>query len=329
MMAISEKGVMAISEKGVMATKIDKNGVLRELRRHFTEFSLRDVDLCLRSSSQMESLLECFAITDGKCHPDCLKANNEQEDYDACQSAALVAVSLISSARVIFKIDSKYTEYSPQYLVDNVGKEEVEGEMDQPSCQYTVGNLLSYLVENVWTKKEVRQREMDQQRREFTVKDCFEFAFKKGLPRNGHWAHVGCIFPVPPFACQIPRVPMKGEVIEAANVSEALKLGMQQPAAARLHLFSPEFDLVGEGIYDGPSGNETRYVGLRDVLMVEAEKIKGETVFTVQICYKKKTSFVKVSTRSMILPLNGDDESQVTEPACLLVDFCIPRFSIN
>jgi len=34
-----------------------------------------------RSSSQMESLLECFAITDGKCHPDCLKANNEQEDY--------------------------------------------------------------------------------------------------------------------------------------------------------------------------------------------------------------------------------------------------------
>ncbi|KAG7540980.1 hypothetical protein ISN45_Aa07g011200 [Arabidopsis thaliana x Arabidopsis arenosa] len=277
----------------------------------------------------MESLLQTFEETAGLCHPDCVKASNEQEDYDASQSAALIAVSLISSARVIFKLDSEYTEYSAQYLVDNVGKEEVEGEMDQQSCQYTVENLLRYLVENVWIKKEDGQGEMDQQRREFTVKDCFEFAFKKGLPRSVHWAHVGCTFKAPPFACQIPRVPMKGEVIEATDLGEALKLGMQQPVGARLHVFSPEFDSVGEGIYDGPSGNGTSYVGLRDVIMVEAERIKGETVVTVQICYKKKTSFVKVSTRSMILPLNGDDESQAREPTCLLVDFCIPRFSIN
>lgn len=165
---------------------------------------------------------------------------------DASQSAAFVAVSLISSARVILKLDTEYTEYSAQYLVDNAGKEEVQGEIIQQRCQVTFENILQYMVENVWTKKEDGQGEMDQQRCELTVKDCLEFAFKKGLPRRGHWAHLGCTFKAPPFACQIPRVPMKGEVIEATNLGEALKLLMQQPVGARLHVFSPEFDRVGE-----------------------------------------------------------------------------------
>ncbi|XP_010436343.1 PREDICTED: uncharacterized protein LOC104720070 [Camelina sativa] len=247
---------------------------------------------------------------------------------DASQSAALVVLRLISSARVISKLDAQYTEYSAQYLVDNVGKEEVEGEMDQESCQYTMENILRYLVENVWTKKDDRQEELDR-RHDLTVKECLEFAFKKGLPRGEHWAHLGCVSKFPPFACQIPRVPMKEEVIEATNWDEAFELLKQQPMGARLHVFSPEFYRVREGFYEGPSGNGTRYVGLRDVIVVEVERIEGEIVVTVQIFYKKKTSFVKVVMRSMLLPLNGVDESQVTEPTTLLVDFCIPRLSIN
>ncbi|EOA26409.1 hypothetical protein CARUB_v10023817mg [Capsella rubella] len=276
-----------------------------------------------------ELFLQSMSESAGICHPNCVRANSGQDDYDASQSAALIAVSLISSARVLFKLDPEYTEYSAQYLVDNAGKEEVEGEMDQQGCQFTVENILQYLVENVWSKKEDRQGEVDRPRRELTVKECLAFAFKKGLPRSGHWAHLGCSFKAPPFACQIPRVPMKGEVIEATYLDEAWKLFKQQPTGARLHVFTPEFDLVGEGIYKGPSGNGTSYVGLRDVIVVKLEIIEGEPVVTVQMCYKKKTLFVKVSVRSMSLPLNGDDESQVTEPTTLLVDFCIPRFFIN
>ncbi|KAL1225157.1 Protein HEAT-INDUCED TAS1 TARGET 1 [Cardamine amara subsp. amara] len=277
-----------------------------------------------------EQFLESLSSSAGICHPDCVRASNEQEDYDASQSAALVAVSLISSARVILKLDNEFTEYSAQFLVDNAGKEEVEGEMDQQRSQVNLRNLLQYMVENVWIKREDRQGEMDQQRPHLTVKDCFEFAFKKGLPLSQHWAHVGCTFKAPPFACQIPRVPMKGQVIEAADLDEGLKLCRQQPVGARLHVFSPEFDLVGEeGIYDGPSGDGSRYVGLRDAIIVEFDKREGKNLVTVQILYKKKTSFVKVSGKSMILPLIGDDGSQVTEPTCLLVDFCVPRLSIN
>jgi len=49
----------------------------------------------------------------------------------------------------------------------------------------------------------------------------------------------------------------------------------------------------------------------------------------VKICYKKKTSFVKVLVSRMFVQLGGGEESQVKEPAGLLVDFCIPRLSVN
>jgi len=143
---------------------------------------------------------------------------------------------------------------------------------------------------------------------------------------------VGCPFKAPPFACQIPRVPMKGEVIETKSLDEAFKLLIKQPVGARLHVFSPELDNVGEGFYEGlssQSSKESRYVGLRDVIIVAVDKSEGKTVATVKICYKKKTSFVKVLVSRMFVQLGGGEESQVKEPAGLLVDFCIPRLSVN
>ncbi|XP_020874320.1 protein HEAT-INDUCED TAS1 TARGET 4 isoform X1 [Arabidopsis lyrata subsp. lyrata] len=284
-----------------------------------------------RRDKMAERLLQSMSRVAGRCNPDCVKANNEQEDYDASQSAALVAVNLISSARFMLKLDTEFTEYSAQFLMDNAGKEDDPGEMDQQRCQVTTENCLRYLAEHVWTKREDRQRDMDQQRCELTVKDCLELAFKKGLPRREHWAHLGCTFKAPPFACQIPRVPVKGEVVEAKTYDEAFKLLMHQPVGAKLHLFSPQIDRVGEGIYDGPAtGNETCYVGLRDVLIASVEEFEGDTVAIVKICYKKKLSFIKVSLTRMFLsaPHNGD-ESKFIGPTGLLVDFIVPRLSIN
>jgi hypothetical protein len=125
---------------------------------------------------------------------------------------------------------------------------------------------------------------------------------------------------------------MKGEVIETKSLDEAFKLLIKQPVGARLHVFSPELDNVGEGFYEGlssQSSKESRYVGLRDVIIVAVDKSEGKTVATVKICYKKKTSFVKVLVSRMFVQLGGGEESQVKEPAGLLVDFCIPRLSVN
>ncbi|RID50687.1 hypothetical protein BRARA_H01395, partial [Brassica rapa] len=156
-----------------------------------------------------------------------------------------------------------------------------------------------------------------------------ECAFKEGIPRREHWAHLGCVSKVPPYASLIPRVPVKGEVIEAKTLEDAFKLLQHGPVGAKLHVFSPEIDLVGEdGVYDGPSGGGTSYVGLRDVILVAVDKINGEAVGTVKICYKKNTSFINVSLSRMFTTLahHGDD-SQTIAPTGLLVDFIVPRLS--
>lgn len=84
-----------------------------------------------------------------------------------------------------------------------------------------------------------------------------------------------------------------------------------------------------QGVYVGPSGaGGSRYVGLRDVILGGAEKFEGDDVMNVQICYKKRTSFIKVSLTRMVTTLADDgDESQTIEPMGLLVDFVVPLIS--
>ncbi|CAA7020843.1 unnamed protein product [Microthlaspi erraticum] len=258
-----------------------------------------------------------------RCHPNCLRALNAQEDYDASQRAAMLAVDLISSARVVFKVDREYTEYSAQYLVDNAGpkKESGQGEWEQ-GRGITMNDLVEYLRDIAIPNQE---GELDQERPVLTVKDCLECAFRDGLPRKGHWGHVGCVSKVPPFASLIPRVPMKGKVLEAETWEGGVALLEKQPVGAKLHVFSPEIDLVdeGEGVYDGPAGPGSTYVGLRDVMITGY----GKKVAELRICYKKKSKFIKVSLERVLTSLPKDgEEPQVIEPTGLLVDFIVPRF---
>ncbi|ESQ54751.1 hypothetical protein EUTSA_v10026005mg [Eutrema salsugineum] len=258
------------------------------------------------------------------CHPNFVRAMNAQEEHDASERAAMVAVNLISSARLLLELDSEFTEYPAQFLVDNAGPKK-EGDVDQQRGPVTIQDCIDYLAEISLPKKE---GETEQQRPELTVKDCLECAFKEGIPRSEHWGHLGCVFKVPPFASLMPRVPMKGEVIEVKKLEEACELMKHQPVGAKLHVFSPQIDRVGDGVYDGPPAASTSYVGLRDVMICGVKKFGKDTVADVKICYKKKTSFINVSLSRMFLgiPKNGDD-SQVIEPTGLLVDFIVPRLS--
>ncbi|CAH2066402.1 unnamed protein product [Thlaspi arvense] len=175
-------------------------------------------------------------------HPECERAMNAQEEHDPSERAAMIAVCLTSSARVIHKLDSEYTEYSSQYLVDNAGPKSEE-EMAQQRSNLTIQDCVEYLVEIASPKSESEQREFDQRRRMLTLKDCLDCAFKDGLPKR-----MGCVHKPPPFASLIPRVPMIGRVIEAKTLEEAFNLLKQQPVETKLHVFSPEIDLVGEEV---------------------------------------------------------------------------------
>lgn len=53
-------------------------------------------------------------------------------------------------------------------------------------------------------------------------------------------------------------------------------------------------------------------------------KIEENLVATVTICYKKKSSYVKVCLRRMFLRAPRDGDNGIA-PTALLVDFCVPR----
>ncbi|XP_018449101.1 protein HEAT-INDUCED TAS1 TARGET 4 [Raphanus sativus] len=267
------------------------------------------------------------------CHPDCQRSIASKEEHDSAERAATVAANLISVTRNVLKLDREMTEYSAQFLVDNALLEEKPGQSPH-SFSLTMEDCLEYLVKmaSPKTEAELEEMEKDQQRRaKITVKDCLECAFKEGVPRSEHWAHLGCVSPVPAFASFIPRVPMKGKVIETQNLGYAMELMKHHPIAAKLLVFSPEIERVGNGVYVGPSsagGGGSRYVGLRDVILCRAEKFGGDDVMNVQICYKRRTFFIKVSLTRMVTTLADDgDESQSIEPMGLLVDFVVPLIS--
>ncbi|KAL1221781.1 Protein HEAT-INDUCED TAS1 TARGET 5 [Cardamine amara subsp. amara] len=210
---------------------------------------------------------------------------NDQE-HDESASAAIVAVDLLSSARLALKLDSVYTEYSAQYLLDNAGSHGLK----------------------------------------LTVKDCLQFALNKGLPKADDWPHLGSMSK-PPSSYKPALVSMKGQVIEPKDLEEACDLLVHQPVGAKLHVFSPQIELQQNGIYCGPSGEPGSYVGLRDGIIVRVEKIQGKSIATVKIWYKNKFTFFKVALSRMFgysLGIGTD-----VELTGLLVDFCVPRLSIN
>ncbi|KAJ0247463.1 hypothetical protein HA466_0168640 [Hirschfeldia incana] len=266
------------------------------------------------------------------CHPDCQRSMASKEEHDSAERAATVAANLISATRHLLKLDREMTEYSAQYLVDNTLLEEKPGQSPH-SFTLTIEDCIEYLVKlaSPKTEAELEEMEKDQQRRaRITVKDCLECAFKEGIPRREQWAHLGCVSPVPAYASFIPRVPMRGTVIETQELDEAVKLMKDNLIAAKLLVFSPEIERVGNGVYVGPSGaaGESRYVGLRDVILCGGEKFQGDDVMNVQICYKKRTSIIKVSLTRMVTTLADDgNESQSVERMGLLVDFVVPLIS--
>ncbi|KAL9830981.1 hypothetical protein AtNW77_Chr3g0195891 [Arabidopsis thaliana] len=206
---------------------------------------------------------------------------------DKVSSAALVVVDLISSTRLALKLDSAYTEYSAQYLVDHVVA--------------------------------------SSHRLKLTVKNYIAFALNNGgIPKAEDWPQFGSVSK--PLSSYKPAlVLMKGQVIEPKNIEEVRDLLVHQLVGAKLHVFSPR---------NGPSGEPASYVGLRDGIIVKVEKIQRKTIGTVKIWYKKKFVFLKVAMARRFARFSqpqdiGPGTQPDFGPSLLLVDFCVPRLSME
>ncbi|XP_006304151.2 LOW QUALITY PROTEIN: protein HEAT-INDUCED TAS1 TARGET 5 [Capsella rubella] len=161
------------------------------------------------------------------------KTENDQE-HDEAVSAAMVAVDLISSARLKIKLDSVYTEYSAQYLVDNAAG--------------STGHKL-------------------------TVKGCLEFALNKGIPKAEDWPQLGSESK-PPSSYKPALVSMKGKVIVPKDLEEASDLVVHLPVGAKLHVFNPHIELQKDAIYVAPQVSEPAMLDLEMVSLLEWRRSK-------------------------------------------------------
>ncbi|CAB89041.1 putative protein [Arabidopsis thaliana] len=184
---------------------------------------------------------------------------------DKVSSAAIVVVDLISSTRLALKLDSAYTEYSAQYLVDHVVA--------------------------------------SSHRLKLTVKNYIAFALNNGgIPKAEDW-------------------PQKYVTCWCINPWE-------QNSMCSVHVSA--LALLG----NGPSGEPASYVGLRDGIIVKVEKIQRKTIGTVKIWYKKKFVFLKVAMARRFARFSqpqdiGPGTQPDFGPSLLLVDFCVPRLSME
>ncbi|XP_010471249.2 PREDICTED: uncharacterized protein LOC104751067 [Camelina sativa] len=196
---------------------------------------------------------------------------------------------IVNDQEHALKLDSVHTEYSAQYLVDNAGSH---------------GHKL-------------------------TVKGCLEFALYKGIPKAEDWPHLGSVSK-PPSSYKPALVSMKGQVIEPKDIEEARDLLVHQPVGAKLHVFSPHLELQQDGIYCGSSGEPASYVGLRDGIILGVEKIYGKSIATVKVWYKRKFIILKVAlSRMFYYNSRRAGQPRIIGPSGLLVDFCVPRLSID
>jgi hypothetical protein len=182
------------------------------------------------------------------------------EEHDESLSAAVVAVELISSARLSRNLDRVRTEYSAQYLLDKAASS------SGPSL---------------------------------TVRECLEFAIKNGIPKAEDWPLLGSSDKKPPPSYKPPLVTMKGEVAEPDTMDEARELVKHQAVGAKVHIFHPHVELQQGAIYCGTSGEPATYMGLRDGIFTGVEKFKGKSMAVVKVWYKKKFIFLKVAMSRM------------------------------
>ncbi|RID77877.1 hypothetical protein BRARA_A00749 [Brassica rapa] len=158
-----------------------------------------------------------------------------------------------------------------------------------------------------------------------SVLDGLKYGLKNNLPREQDWKYAGCRDICKPTGVSLFR--MVGDLRPTKRLSAALSALRMIPVAAQLHVFEPDIDIVGNEIYRGPKYFESKYVGLRDVMIYGTDIVDEELVAVVNFPYKRLKE-LRVLLDVMLVQTPREDETndpfeELENPTCLLTKFCI------
>ncbi|KAG2249612.1 hypothetical protein Bca52824_089240 [Brassica carinata] len=157
-----------------------------------------------------------------------------------------------------------------------------------------------------------------------TVAAGLRYGLKNNLPREQDWKYAGCRDIRKPRGLSL--YPMAGDVIQSKDLRIVSTALQKTPVAARLHIFEPDVDRVGNGIYRGPKYFDSKYEGQRDVLLYATEIVNGELVGVVNFPYKKLGE-LHVSLDVMLVQTPREDDidepnEELENPTYLLTNLC-------
>ncbi|KAF3528642.1 hypothetical protein DY000_02037028 [Brassica cretica] len=216
-----------------------------------------------------------------------------QYDEDHETVWAVIAAKLFSVVK--HRPKSIFTNYSAQYILDFAPRPGKTQRKHQRTCC-----------------------------KPLTVADGLRYGLKNNLPREQDWKYAGCRDIRKPRGVSLVR--MGGEVIESDDLKIASVALQKTPVAARLHIFEPDVDLVGNEIYRGPKYFESKYEGQRDVMIYATKIVKEELVAVVNFPFKRLKE-LHVSLDVMLVQTPREDETrepdkELEKPTYLLTDLC-------
>ncbi|CAH8366451.1 unnamed protein product [Eruca vesicaria subsp. sativa] len=225
----------------------------------------------------------------------------DQGGHDTCW--AVVTAELISAIRFILKYDTKYTEYSAQYLVDYA-------DPAKASVNYAKKRHYCYT---------------------YSVAKGLDFVLDGGIPTEAHWKYEGCRKPP---AYRLPKDQAHVHIASVQrfpSVDEMLYHLQFHPIGASLALFLPDYSTVRKGIYRGPTSNESVFKALHAVSIYGIEVVNGETIALVKSTHGEELGdggYFRVSLDTMIVevPCKGKTAHRdLAQPCRLLSRFCFPK----
>ncbi|KAJ0251698.1 hypothetical protein HA466_0126230 [Hirschfeldia incana] len=215
------------------------------------------------------------------------------EDHDIAW--AVIAAKVLSAAK--HRPERIFIDYSAQYILDFARRPGKAKRKHQRTCC-----------------------------KRLTVVEGLEYGLKNNLPREQDWKYAGCRDIRKPTS--IPLFRMGGDLRLTKEPSPALSNLRMVPVAAQLHVFEPDIDrIVGDEIYRGPTYFESKYVGLRDVMIYATEVVDKELVAVVNFPYKRLKK-LRVLLDVMLVQTPREDETndpfeELENPTYLLTKFCI------
>ncbi|CAN7108913.1 unnamed protein product [Brassica rapa subsp. narinosa] len=219
-----------------------------------------------------------------------------QRDHQNCWSIG--GGEHISEAREIHHIDEKLTSYSGQFLVD--------------------------FADPARAKERFLETEQKHYCYPYPCIYAMEYAMAYGMPKTDDWGHTGCHTQVLPSKSHVKLHHVLNDARAFSDVRKAIHYLQTQPILAQIGVFNPEFRMIRNGVYRGPTSVHSVFSAWQKVSIRFITVENGELIAHCRNSHGEERGllgYFKASLDIMLLELYTSGVASYTVPSRLFKMF--------